>query len=121
MAHASRPSRFRLDPDICPRAYDLHLEPALDIVTYWPRRARMSEIDAASDAILHAGMAAADEPVFLSTLRVDAETFAALHPDVERDAPSVRVLRSVLMKPEHERWVDALHARLEELATRAGG
>ena len=28
--------------------------------------------------------------------------FAALHPEVERDADSVRVLRSVLMKPEHE-------------------
>jgi len=94
----------------------LHVDPALDIVTYWPRRARMSEIDAASDAMLHAGMASADDPVFLSTLRVDADAFAALHPGVERDAGSVRVLRSVLMKPEHEAWVEPLHARLEALA-----
>ena len=95
----------------------LHLEPALDIVTYWPRRARMSEIDAASAAVLHAGMAdSSDDPVFLSTLRVDAGAFAALHPEVERDADSVRVLRSVLMKPEHEAWIEPLHARLEALA-----
>jgi glutamate/tyrosine decarboxylase-like PLP-dependent enzyme len=94
----------------------LHLDPALDIVAYWPRRARMSAIDAASDAMLHAGMADRDDPVFLSTLRVDADAFAALHPDVERDADSVRVLRSVLMKPEHEAWAGALHARLEALA-----
>ena len=94
----------------------LHLDPALDIVGYWPRRARMSEIDAASDAMLHAGMASADDPVFLSTLRVDADTFAALHPDVERDADSARILRSVLMKPEHDAWIDPLHARLEALA-----
>jgi len=97
----------------------LHLDPALDIVTYWPRRARMSEIDAASEAMLHAGMADADEPVFLSTLRVDAGAFSALHPDVQRDADTVRVLRSVLMKPEHEAWIDRLHARLESLAREA--
>jgi glutamate/tyrosine decarboxylase-like PLP-dependent enzyme len=97
----------------------LHLEPALDIVTYWPRRARMSEIDVASAAMLHAGMAAADDQVFLSTLRVDAGAFAALHPDVERDVDSVRVLRSVLMKPEHEAWIQPLHDRLEALAGRS--
>ena len=97
-------------------ALHLHVEPALDIVTYWPRRPRMSEIDAAADAMLHAGMAAGDDPVFLSTLRIDAGAFAALHPEVERDADSVRVLRSVLMKPEHEAWLDPLHARLEALA-----
>ncbi len=99
----------------------LHLDPALDIVAYWPRRARMSEIDAASAAMLHAGTADRDDPVFLSTLRVDADAFAALHPDVERDADSVRVLRSVLMKPEHEAWVGALHARLEALADESRG
>ena len=96
----------------------LHVEPALDIVAYWPRRARMSEIDAASDAMLHAGMADPDDPLFLSTLRVDADAFAALHPDVERDADAVRILRSVLMKPEHEAWVESLHSRLESLAGR---
>lgn len=97
-------------------ALALHLDPALDIVAYWPRRARMSEVDAASEAMLHAGMASADDPLFLSTLRVDADAFAALHPDVERDADTVRILRSVLMKPEHEAWLDTLHARLEALA-----
>ena len=94
----------------------LHLDPALDIVVYWPRRPRMSEIDAAAAAMLQAGTADRDDPVFLSTLRVDADAFAALHPDVERDADAVRVLRSVLMKPEHEAWVGPLHARLEALA-----
>ena len=95
---------------------ELHLEPALDIVTFWPRRPRMSDIDAASEAMLHAGMASAEEPVFLSTLRVEANSFAALHPNVERDADTVRVLRSVLMKPEHEAWIGRLHSRLETLS-----
>ena len=114
---ASRRAALALADRLCAsEALRLHVEPALDIVTYWPRRARMSEIDAASEAMLHAGMADPDEPVFLSTLRVDADAFAALHPDVRPDADSVRVLRSVLMKPEHEAWVATLHARLEALA-----
>jgi glutamate/tyrosine decarboxylase-like PLP-dependent enzyme len=100
-------------------ALQLHLDPALDIVTYWPRRERMSEIDAASEAMLHAGMDSAEEPVFLSTLRVDGDTFATLHPTIERDADTVRVLRSVLMKPEHEAWIGPLHSRLETLAQEA--
>ena len=40
-------------------------------------------------------------------------------PDHERDADGVRVLRSVLMKPEHEHAVDALHERVEALARAA--
>ena len=94
----------------------LHLEPMLDIVTYWPRRSSMSEIDRASEAMLHAGMGDSEDPIFLSTLRVDASAFAALHPEIERDADSARVLRSVLMKPEHEAWIEPLHRRLETLA-----
>ena len=66
--------------------------------------------------MLHAGMQSADDPVFLSTLHVDAASFSALHPEVERDRDSVRVLRSVLMKPEHAQWIDELHSRLEALA-----
>jgi len=96
--------------------FTLHLEPTLDIVTYWPRHARMSEISQASNAILQNGMADPENPVYLSTLRVGADAFTALHPDVERDADSVTILRSVLMKPEHEGWVPQLHEAIEKLA-----
>ena len=47
-------------------------EPELDIVGYYPRRRSLSEIDAASARVLDAGMQAED-PVYLSTLRVEAE------------------------------------------------
>ena len=42
---------------------------------------------------------------------------------IERDAPSARILRSVLMKPEHESAADWLATRVEQLAarTRQGG
>ena len=54
--------------------------------------------------------------MFLSTIRVAADAFAQLHPGVARDADAARVLRSVLMKPEHETNVGDLHARLSRLA-----
>jgi glutamate/tyrosine decarboxylase-like PLP-dependent enzyme len=95
----------------------LHIEPELDIVTYFPRRSRASEIDAESERILEAGMTA-DDPVFLSTLRIDGADFAAAHPDVDMDTDGVRVLRSVLMKPEHEPHVPWLHQRVTSIARR---
>jgi glutamate/tyrosine decarboxylase-like PLP-dependent enzyme len=94
----------------------LLLEPELDIVTYLPKRPRLSEIDAASAAILRAGMEDSGDPVFLSTLQVAAEHLTALHPDLEADAPGAHVLRSALMKPEHATTTDWLAARLEALS-----
>ena len=47
-----------------------------------------------------------------------APRFAAAHPDVEMDVDGVRVLRSVLMKPEHEPHVPWLHERVSAIARR---
>jgi hypothetical protein len=70
--------------------------------------------------MLDQGMADPD-PVFLSLLRVDAGRLLAALPGMTGDAAAARVLRSVLMKPAHELWVERLHTRVEELALRAGG
>ncbi|MCB5178530.1 aminotransferase class V-fold PLP-dependent enzyme [Streptomyces sp. SMC 277] len=96
----------------------LYQAPDLDIVTYFPtaQGLALSGIDAASQDLLHAGMTAAADPVFLSVLRADARAFAARHPDVRPDAASARVLRSVLIKPESEHYVPTLHSRITELA-----
>lgn len=91
----------------------LVVEPELDIVCYHPRRASLSAIDAASEAMLAAGMADPEDPVYLSTLGLDARMFDT---DVVRDAPTARVVRSVLMKPEHALAIDWLHERLRALA-----
>jgi glutamate/tyrosine decarboxylase-like PLP-dependent enzyme len=99
----------------------LLVEPELDIVTYFPGRAAarsVAEVDAASAAVLEAGMADPEDPIFLSVLRVGADALLARHPDLVRDADGARVLRSVLMKPEHEPAVDALAARVGGLAAR---
>jgi len=96
----------------------LYQPPELDIVCYFPVTGErsMSSIDAASARIMRAGMADAARPVFLSTLRVPEAAFARRHRGAVADQDGARILRSVLMKPEHEAHVPELHARLELLA-----
>jgi glutamate/tyrosine decarboxylase-like PLP-dependent enzyme len=100
---------------------ELHVEPELDIVTYLPRAGSLSALDAASGAVLNAGMEAPEDPVFLSTLYLGRDALIARHPELEPDADGARVLRSVLMKPEHEDAVGWLHERVEGLARAALG
>jgi len=98
---------------------ELYQPPELDIVCYFPAADSMSAIDAGSARILQAGMTSAEEPVFLSTLRVTADAIARRHPGIVADSDGARVLRSVLMKPEQETYVPRLHDRLERLAVLA--
>jgi glutamate/tyrosine decarboxylase-like PLP-dependent enzyme len=95
---------------------ELYQPPELDIVSYFPAAERaLSGIDAASARVLREGMAAEKDPVFLSTLRVDAASMRRRHPAVTADAGDARILRSVLMKPECENYVDHLHERVVDL------
>ena len=97
---------------------ELFARPELDIVSYFPVTTprTLSAIDTASARILHQGMTASNDPVFLSTLRLDAARITTHHPSVRADADGARILRSVLMKPESELHVDGLHRRIEHIA-----
>ncbi|WP_214413692.1 pyridoxal phosphate-dependent decarboxylase family protein [Sphaerisporangium fuscum] len=95
--------------------------PELDIVSYLPRAARLSEMDRMSVRMMEAGMAAPPaEAVFLATYGVGAAALAARGHRLTADVPTGRILRSVLMKPESEAWVETLHAEVEKLAVAAG-
>jgi hypothetical protein len=48
---------------------------------------------------------------------VPADAFRARFAEVEGDASHVRILRSVLMKPEHEHAVAWLHDQIETFAS----
>jgi glutamate/tyrosine decarboxylase-like PLP-dependent enzyme len=94
----------------------VYQRPELDIVTYFPRRERLSEVDRASGHVMTAGMELpADEAVFLATYAVDEAGLAARGHQIEYDVPSGRILRSVLMKPESEQWVEGLHEQVVSL------
>ena len=66
--------------------------------------------------MLAGGMADRADPVFLSTLQVQASEFGRRQAGIAADRDGARILRSVLMKPEAEAHVAQLHARVERLA-----
>jgi len=87
-------------------------------VTYFPRPAErtLAAVDAASERILREAMTDPD-PVFLSTLRVAGERLLRRDPGLRGGgADQARILRSVLMKPEHEHYVEILHRQLARFA-----
>ncbi len=98
----------------------LYQPPELDIVSYFPATdpLSLSRIDAGLGAAYWTpAWTAVDDPVFLSTLKVSAA--APWRPGIRTssaDVESGRILRSVLMKPEHEAYVDHLHQRVCDLA-----
>ncbi|WP_412063315.1 pyridoxal phosphate-dependent decarboxylase family protein [Rubrivirga sp. IMCC45206] len=92
------------------------LAPETDIVVYAPDSVSVSEIDRRSAAAFQRGMDDPDDPVFVSLYRLSADRLATAFPGLNRDAEAARVLRSVLMKPEHEAWAPRLVNRLDELA-----
>lgn len=93
------------------------LPPELDIINFFPRpeRRTASALDAASQRLFEATMHDPDDPLFFGTLRVPTADVQRTVPDLVADQPTVRVIRSVLMKPEHEAYVAHLHARVEAM------
>lgn len=94
----------------------LYQRPQLDILTYYPTRGRLSEIDKASAHVLSRGMELpAAQALFVATYTVEAAALAARGHQVNADVPEGRILRSVLMKPEHEEHVPSLHRQVLNL------
>lgn len=94
------------------------LAPELDILTYFPSTDHPSAgaIDEASAAVFARAMRDEKDPLFLSVMRVTAQQIAQLHPKIRADSSQTRILRSVLMKPEHEGYVDRIYTLLLEAA-----
>jgi glutamate/tyrosine decarboxylase-like PLP-dependent enzyme len=94
----------------------LYQRPQLDILTYFPTRRRLSQIDEASAHVLTRGMELPpDEALFVATYTVEADALAARGHRVEADVPAGRILRSVLMKPETGEQVPELHQQVLDL------
>lgn len=92
--------------------------PELDIVTYFPAHAHMSEVDAASHALFTAAASLpADERIDLATYVVSADAMRRRGHEVVEDAERARILRSTVMKPESAEIVSGIHATLETLAS----
>jgi tyrosine decarboxylase/aspartate 1-decarboxylase len=89
------------------------MQPELDIVVY---AVNAETTSAASRRAREVFDAAADRDLHLALIELPTDILAAYAPDVEVDTESVACLRSVLMKPEHEEWVERITALLEASA-----
>lgn len=93
--------------------FALYLDPALDIVVYFPNGPDTESISARTEQVFRAAMAHPEFPMFTAKLSVPIEHFAALHPQITPNSDTVTLLRSCLLKPEHSQWVPQLMRTLE--------
>ncbi|MFM5905411.1 MAG: pyridoxal phosphate-dependent decarboxylase family protein [Micrococcales bacterium] len=90
--------------------------PELDILAYFPKVSKMSEIDQISEQVFREAFNAprADQ-LHLAEYKVSAEALLARGHSIEADIPVARILRSVVMKPEHEPVIADIHSRIESI------
>jgi glutamate/tyrosine decarboxylase-like PLP-dependent enzyme len=90
-------------------------KPELDILTYFPIQvstSNTSQISELSKKVFQKGMD--EQSFFLSLYKVPSPTFVHFHPQFKADSDTVTILRSVLMRPEHESFIPELIRRIEE-------
>ena len=92
--------------------------PELDILVWAPQGRSASDISARSEAIFEAA-AAAD--LHLATFKYPASLAESVWTNVEWDQPAVTCLRSCLMKPEHNEWLDRIWAVLDRAVEACSG
>jgi glutamate/tyrosine decarboxylase-like PLP-dependent enzyme len=99
-------------------ALTLLAPPETDIVAYFPTpdEPTLSAVHDTSQALFERAMNDPDEPIFTSLYRLPADALTTLHPTLEADRNEAAVLRSVLMKPEHETHADDLVEQLSAFA-----
>jgi glutamate/tyrosine decarboxylase-like PLP-dependent enzyme len=105
---AARDFRSRLDASasFCPL-----MQPDLDIVVY--------AVDAADTATASARAKqlfrfAAEDKLHLALIELPAEMLRSYAPGIRVNSDTVTCLRSVLMKPEHQDWLDPIMTILEQ-------
>jgi glutamate/tyrosine decarboxylase-like PLP-dependent enzyme len=89
------------------------MRPELDIVVWAPADRSASAISTRSSRLFDA---AADMHLHLALMELPATLLRHHWPRVEFDRDYVTCLRSCLMKPEHEAWVDTIWSILDKLA-----
>ncbi len=96
--------------------FRLYREPDLDIVCFFPasEKKSTSEVSRLSQEVFQTLMKRDRNPLFLSLFKVSSDTFKSLNPDYIIDCEQTVILRSTLMKPDHENYIPELLHRLEE-------
>lgn len=88
------------------------LVPDMDIVMWAPKAMSTSEISRLSDQTFHA---AEKQHLYLATFSFPSYLIKKAYPDVVVDSEYTTCLRSSLMKPEHEDWLDLIWSILDKV------
>ena len=89
------------------------VEPQLDIVTFAVNAPTTNEASQRAHAVFEQ---AAKNELHLALIELPTEFVRTFAPALNADTDTTTCLRSVLMKPEHEEWVERLTALLEASA-----
>jgi glutamate/tyrosine decarboxylase-like PLP-dependent enzyme len=92
-------------------------EPELDILIWVPRA---QSVSASSERAQRVFDEAARRHLHLALADLPAEFFDLAGAGIQPDRDRIRCLRSVLMKPEHRAWIDAIWRILDESTDAAG-
>lgn len=92
------------------------MPPELDILVWLPAAGSASAVSRLSRLVFEA---AAKRDLHLALFSLPADAARRWHPELEADQEQVICLRSVLMKPEHLDWLDAIHRILGEALAEA--
>jgi glutamate/tyrosine decarboxylase-like PLP-dependent enzyme len=99
---------------------ELVLEPELDILVYFPvgEKREASAIAGLTEAVFDGLMRDREDPVYLAKLALPRAIAAPHGPELVWDRDTITVLRSCLLKPEHEGAAEWLVGRIEREALR---
>ena len=86
------------------------IEPPLDIVTYVVNAPTTSEASRRAHEVFDA---AAEKGLHLALIQLPTDFVRTYAPSIFADSETTTCLRSVLMKPEHEEWLERITALLE--------
>lgn len=95
-----------------------YCKPDLDIVIYFPKTPVLSasRISAATERIFTTAMNRSESPLYLAAFAVPSSAMAKYSTDFVADIPVTKVLRSVLMKPEHEHFVTTIFREITAIS-----
>lgn len=93
----------------------LVLSPELDIVNYFPNETSTAKISTESERIFNTLMNRKSNPIYLSKYRLNSGFLVKLHPNIRKNSKETIILRSALMKPEHEQYVDEIFEEIVKL------
>ncbi len=100
------------------RRWAVPFPPELDIVVWAPRAVSARRVSIRSRQVF---AAAARRNLHLALANLPVHFFAASAPEMQADEATVTCLRSVLMKPEHQEWAEAIYDILDRAAGEALG